>query len=416
MEHREFTQVSEALLFSAEFQELRTALEFREPNIWHILGISRREIRVSRFLAWLLHPQEKHSFGDRFLKSLVMCSLQTEIGRQSDLTPVDVHVMDLSNVQVQIEYPLGTRRCDIVAHSLGKNTDRDAGLLCVIENKIEAREAQDQTRDYYEASLEEFPLEEYPHRVYIYLSPDGAPPQSGSFTPLSYQEVLKVIESLKDNPQVTETERFLLQQFQENILRGIAMDARTIDLAQAIYDQHRDVLEFIFQNVVREPEDDTSSAEQSWDGKSRFFNIGEMAGSGYQWDDCHEYSFICAGGGERYRKWMEQLKVGDIIYAYVNGRGYVGIGTVTQKALPFREAKLDDGQPLLNVGLVGEYSDSEDNDTCDWIAFVKWEYAVEKNQAVRQGPISRLTTCRIYDRRKDVVERVRSELAKKHLR
>lgn len=415
MEHKEFTQVSEALLFSAEFQELRTVLEFHEPNLWHILGISRREIRVSRFLAWLLDPQEKHSFGDRFLKNLLMRTLQTEIGRQSYLTPVDVHVMELSNVQVQTEYPLGTRRCDIVAHSLGKSTDRDAGFLCIIENKIEAREAQDQTRDYYEASLEEFPLEEYSHRVYIYLSPDGDPPQSESFIPLSYQDVLKVIEGLKDNPQVTETERFLLQQFQENILRGIAMDAKTIDLAQAIYDQHRDVLEFIFQNVVREP-DDTSSVERRWDGKSRFFNIGEMAGSGYRWDDCREYSFICAGGGKRYRQSMEQLKVGDVIHAYVNGRGYVGIGTVTQKAVPFRRAKLGDGRPLSNVDLVGEYNDSEDDDTCDWIAFVRWEYAVEKDQAIRQGPISRLTTCRIYDHRKDVVERVRSELARKHLR
>jgi len=413
MEHKEFTQASEALLLSPEFQELKAALAFREPNLWHILDISRREIRISRFLAWLLDPQTTHSFGDQFLKNLVVEALQTEIGRESDLTPVDVLVMDLSNVKVKSEYPLGHQKYDILVFSPEDGTDRDEGFLCLIENKIAAQEGQGQTHDYYETSLVAFPPAQYPHRVYIYLSPDGEPPQNENFIPLSYQAVLQAIEDLQTQRQVTDTERFLLRQFQENILRGIAMDTKTLDLAQAIYDQHPDVFEFIIQNVDRKPEAWPLPPRQKWDGKSRFFNVGEKAGSGYRWEDYRKYGFICAGGGKLYRNWMEQIQVGDIIYAYVSRRGYVGIGTVMQKAVPFRKAKLSDGRRLSDADLVGKYDDGKDDDTCDWVAFVKWEYSVNKDRAVRQPFITRATTSRIYDHRKDIVAQVRSELAKR---
>lgn len=413
MEHTRFTQISEELLLSSEFQELSAKLEFHEPNLWHILRISRKEILMSRFLAWLLDPRTNHSFKDQFLKKLVVQTLQTEGGRGSRLTPVDVLVMDLSNVEVETEHRVGNRLYDIVVFSPDEDTDRDKRFLCIIENKIDAKEGYEQTNDYYQTSLVAFPAEEYPHRVYIYLSPDGDLPKNEEFIPLSYQAILQVIrELLKNSQPITETERYLLQQFQENISRGIAMDTKTLDLAQAIYEQYRDVFEFIFQNVDRETEDE-QALPKKWDGKSRFFNIGEKAGSGYRWDDCRKYNFICAGGAKRYRNLMQELKIGDIIYAYVSGKGYVGIGTVMQKAVPFREAKLPDGQHLLDL-VVGEYNYSEDNDECDWIAFVTWKYKVEKDRAVRQEHISRLTTSRIYDHRKDIIEQVESELAQKN--
>jgi hypothetical protein len=413
MEHKEFARACEALLLSPEFRELRDALEFREPNLWHILGISRKEIWISRFLAWLLDPQANHSWEDQLLKNLIVQALQTEIGRQSALTPVDVLVLDLSDVEVSTEYKLGRGKCDILAHFPSDTADERKGFLCIIENKIGAKEGPGQTDYYYQRSCVEFSSNKYPCRVYIYLSPDGDPPQNENFIPLSYQDVLQVVKELLAKQQVTQTERFLLQQFQENILRDIAMDPKTIDLARTIYDQNQDVFELVFDVVKKEQEGGPSPTEQNWDGKSRFFNIGDKPDSGYRWEDCRKYSFICAGGGSLYRNWMEQLKLGDIIYAYVSKRGYVGIATVTQKAVPFREARLDDGRLLSAMKLDGEYNASEDDDTCDWVAFVKWEYEVDKDQAVRQEPITRATTSRIYDHRKDAIEQVESELAKR---
>jgi hypothetical protein len=62
MQYGEFLKSSEGFLFSPDFKELETRLAFPEPNIWEILGISRKETLVTQFLAWLLNPKGQHSF------------------------------------------------------------------------------------------------------------------------------------------------------------------------------------------------------------------------------------------------------------------------------------------------------------------------------------------------------------------
>lgn len=418
LEYMEFAQRCESLLLSKDFQQLQEALEFQKPNFWQILGISQREERISRFLAWLSNPQAGHSFGDQFLKNLIVRALQTEVGREKNIPPVEILVLDFSDVQIESEYCLGERRCDIVAFSPKqeqevKALEKDDGLICLIENKVAAQEANNQTVDYYQESLKQFPQEEYPYRIYIYLSPDGNPPQDDHFIPLSYRSIYDLLQELAIDQEISETEAFLIEQFQENISRGIVMDSQLLDLAQQIYDQYPNVFEFVIQNVSRSSFEDFSAAPKEWDGRSRFFNIGEKPGSRYRWADCRQYDFICAGGGELYKNWMEQFQVGDIIYAYVSGRGYVGIGTIVQDARPFRDATLKDGRSLTDLDLEGEYDASSDDETCDWVALIDWKYDVPKEQAVRQPNITRATTARIYQHRKDVVEAVREGLKEK---
>lgn len=50
MEYKELLQVSEQLVFSFEFKEIENSLDFREPNIWQILNISRKEVLVDQHL------------------------------------------------------------------------------------------------------------------------------------------------------------------------------------------------------------------------------------------------------------------------------------------------------------------------------------------------------------------------------
>lgn len=414
--YKEFKLICENLLLSEEFRQLQNFLEFQEPNIWQILGISKREERISRFLAWLLNPQVGHSFGDQFLKTLLVRALQTDIGREKDITPVDVLVLDLSTVSVKTEFYIDKRRCDIVVYSLQKKQqalDKEKGLICIIENKIAARESDNQTVDYYQKSLQKFSPKDYPNRIYIYLSPDGNPSLDDHFIPLSYRDIYELIQELTSDQEISETEAFLIGQFQENISRGIVMDSQLLDLAQQVYDQHSNVFEFVIQNVSRSSFEDFSDALKEWDGRSRFFNIGEKPDSRYRWVDCREYGFICAGGGELYKNWMEKFQADDIIYAYVSGKGYVGVGTITRVACPFREAKLEDGSSFNDLDLEGDYNAISDDETCDWVALVDWKYDVPKEQAVRQPNITRATTARIYEHRKDVVEAVREGLKEK---
>lgn len=402
MKTSEFLNGTEQLLFSPEFKELESRLKFREPNIWQILGISRKETLVSRFLAWLLTPKGQHNFGTQFLKNFVTEVLKSDKGRQIKLSPVEFMVMDLSEAEVSTEDWLGKRRCDIIIN------DKKSGFLCIIENKVGASEDDEQTKYYYKHSFSRFPPTTFPKRVYIYLSPYGAPPKSEHFIALSYQTILNIVKNLQNDPQTTETEKFLLWQFQENLRRSVVMDKETLDLAQAIYDTYGPIIDFIYENTER-------VSDKVWDGKSWFFNIGEVGPDSYSWNDSRQYSFICAGGAKRYHQIMENFNLGNVIYAYVSGAGYVGIGTVTKTAMPFREATLEDGSTkvvdLRQAGkLAGTYNDSTDNDRSDWIVLVKWEKAVDKSQAVRLNPIVPSTASKIYNYRKEFIDKVRQGL------
>lgn len=409
MEYAEFLEKTESLLFSSDFKELEEKLEFREPNLWQILNISRRENFVSQFLAWLLNPQSQHSFGAQFLKRFIIEVLRIDKDKYIYLSPVEIAVMDLSGAEVEIERSLEKRRCDIVIRC------PQTGFVCVIENKVGAKEGEEQTKYYYEHSFSVFPQKTYPKRVYIYLSPYGSPAKCEHFVSVSYQTILVVIKELLSEQQITETERFLLLQFQESLRRSVAMDQKTLDLAQSVYENYKPVIDYIYENAVKS---DSQVSDMIWDQKSWFFNIGDVGETPYSWDDSKQYSFICAGGGKRYRRIMENLKMGDVVYAYSGGSGYVGIGTVIKTALPFREATLADEQiKLLDLHrsnqLLGNYNATEDDDKCDWIVLVKWERAVEKSQAVRLNPIVPSTASRVYEHRKPLIEKVRQGLGLK---
>jgi hypothetical protein len=138
-----------------------------------------------------------------------------------------------------------------------------------------------------------------------------------------------------------------------------------------------------------------------------------MVTSGYKWSDYRTYGFICAGGGPQYRKIMEQLQEGNVIYAYVSKYGYVGIGTVTKRAVPFRKATLEDGRRLADLPLEGHYNDSSNDDEGDWIALVNWIAAVDKTQAVRESPFTVSTSCKIYEHHQTRAENIKSQLVER---
>ena len=121
-----------------------------------------------------------------------------------------------------------------------------------------------------------------------------------------------------------------MDQFEESIMKYIAPDRNMVDLAQAIYNQYPEVFRFIYQNIDIDEIDPLNVS--IWDGKTWFFNIGEnRQGTGYSWEDSFQYSFICAGGAKRYRSIMEKFEPGHIVYAYVSGFGYVGVGQIIKK-------------------------------------------------------------------------------------
>ena len=113
-----------------------------------------------------------------------------------------------------------------------------------------------------------------------------------------------------------------------------------------------------------------------------FVNVGE--GPHRNWDDNRRYDYIGAGQGEQYSRPLTKLKVGDRLFAYLTGRGYVGYGEVVGEAVPIVDFVVEDqGKRLLDLPLqapnVGEHQDLPD--MSEWAVAVKWIKTFPREEA-----------------------------------
>jgi len=111
-----------------------------------------------------------------------------------------------------------------------------------------------------------------------------------------------------------------------------------------------------------------------------YYNVGE--GIHREWNDYMKYGFISAGQAPRFRDAMLSFEEGDVIAAYLKGRGFVGIGQITCKARRVRDVLINN-IPLLQLDLecpnIAE--NSNDLDCSEYVALVNWVSSVSKNDA-----------------------------------
>ncbi len=111
-----------------------------------------------------------------------------------------------------------------------------------------------------------------------------------------------------------------------------------------------------------------------------YYNVGE--GETRCWNDYKKYGFISAGGGIQWRDPILTFEEGDVVAAYLKGKGFVGIGRVISAAKPVREVLLNKklllSYPLERPGL----GDNCDNpELSEYVALVDWIEAVEADDA-----------------------------------
>lgn len=125
------------------------------------------------------------------------------------------------------------------------------------------------------------------------------------------------------------------------------------------------------QEVVERSE---SKKKLPWSGKW-YANVGE--GVHRAWEDMRKYGFLAAGGGRFYSGRLEQLSVGDPVYAYQKQAGYVGYGIVTSPAVMVKDFEVEAGllleQQLVqpNIG-----HDKEDPENAEYAVGVRWHKTV----------------------------------------
>ena len=115
--------------------------------------------------------------------------------------------------------------------------------------------------------------------------------------------------------------------------------------------------------------------KRPWTGY-HYVNVGHEQGV-RSWEDMRELGFIAAGGHRKYSVQLERLSLGDPIYAYQKGHGYVGFGVVTADPLMARDFRVN-GKPLKSEELAdqGVLRDRDDSERADYLVAVDWQETV----------------------------------------
>lgn len=116
-----------------------------------------------------------------------------------------------------------------------------------------------------------------------------------------------------------------------------------------------------------------------WSG---YYFVNAGLGEYRSWDDMRRYGFISAGGGEFYSKRLQQLSVGDKVFVFDKGKGYIGYGVITHEAMPAAEFETPEGRlfdlPLSEPRLMRSDQSPEE---AEHIVGVDWLSTVERDQA-----------------------------------
>lgn len=157
------------------------------------------------------------------------------------------------------------------------------------------------------------------------------------------------------------------------------------------------------QKVEQRAEDQSAvrTKRGEWTG-FWFVNVGvDAVADNRTWEDARDYGFVSAGQGARWRDAMRKLKVGDRIFAYVKGRGYVGYGIVTHEAVIARDFRVRNGAALFNQPLTGSTirENPDDEERAEYVVAVDWKNTVDLVEARKYAGIFAIqqVTCKIYD-------------------
>ena len=126
--------------------------------------------------------------------------------------------------------------------------------------------------------------------------------------------------------------------------------------------------------------------EEIWNGKDWYANFGEDETR--NWDDARRYGFVSAGGGPVYSRALKNLPVGGRVFVAIPGRGYVGVGLVTGKAVPGRDFHVEVNMkqvPIVQVAVQAPNlarSLAQSEEETEWFVPVSWVKTVPASEAI----------------------------------
>lgn len=202
-------------------------------NIFLATDMQSREIKHTKFLCYLLNPNESHGLGDEFLMRFLQ-RLPKQLDNKLDLLDLNINYskiiteksLESENKDLEKEYG----RIDLILEIPSINQSSKNHVL-IIENKLKSRQGHDQLKRYRNIA-ERYYSNTVVSMNYFYLTLDEEEPNDEHWTPVYYSDlVIPAIEDLIKYSAET------ISEYLKNILIDYMDLIETEDESQALCEE-----------------------------------------------------------------------------------------------------------------------------------------------------------------------------------
>lgn len=221
--------------------------ELSKFNIFHATDMKNREIKHTKFLGYLLDPNESHQLGTQFLWQFLRKTAAIGIRH------LDLLNLNLQYTRVSIEYKLNKKSLDLL---LEIPTTDNKFLIIAMENKIRSREGVGQLTNYLKGIKGRFNDENF-RKIFAYLTITEEDPSNAEWININYHNtVIPAIEELLSDSKETLSSymRFILQDYIEIINKGEDQQDQTLGIYKSIDNEIKELTRGINNSEPGTPE------------------------------------------------------------------------------------------------------------------------------------------------------------------
>lgn len=207
-----------------------------KTNIFQILNLSKNEIRHSNFLAFLFAPNETHNLSDEFFKMFLKRYIDSNDDNKAAINYFEALFNSYEDLIVYRE----NNNIDILLVS-----EKNKIVVC-IENKILSSESRGQLNKY-----QRYVERNYSNykKIFVFLTPDGIEPTNPSWGIITYKDIIDILEQLMQKNSVEKKVHYLIKDYTDILRRDVGMDDEIKEIVRKIYQQHKEALDLIFENI-----------------------------------------------------------------------------------------------------------------------------------------------------------------------
>ena len=276
------------LLTDPGFLKLKRILNDSSLNLFNTLAVSHRELWHSAFIKWILDPRSATGLDDFPLKRFLCLVLKHYPANNGVHSPPlslgDVEKMNINPIVFNTEYPVkppgegDDRKIDVFGlfstRRPGETNPPPKKLRLIIENKVDARENNGQTKAY--ANWIKAHPDNCDFDFLVFLAPKvyGDTLTSDQFIQITYQGLVDdVLLPCLRHPNINQESKYWLQQYLLNL--GIQVKQQKYmaktnkEICKQIYEAHKAVLDEIFSSVNEEKLPSGESENQT----KKHFNV-----------------------------------------------------------------------------------------------------------------------------------------------